>query len=365
MRLCDPLLPALAHTFETTTGEAAYTISAFAISYGLLQLFFGPLGDRYGKFRVISMAVLCCTVGNFAALFARDMQWLVLARALSGATAGGIIPLSLAWIGDGVPYERRQEVLGHLMVATLLGTAFGQWMSGVLVDLAGWRWPFAVMVVMFAVMGFVLRRMCRSRGASAHEPSVRIGFVRGMGVVLRMRWARWILMLTILEGAFAFSAVSFVPSYLHHRFSMPLNQAAAVVALFAGGGLIYALQARRMVTWMGERKLALSGSATMGVCLAGMALISHASLALPACFFAGLGFAMLHATLQTHATQMAPTVRGTATALFGASIFLGQSLGILAAAFAVDHGGFRMVFAVAGTVIIVTGFLFARSLPPT
>jgi MFS transporter, YNFM family, putative membrane transport protein len=85
--------------------------------------------------------------------------------------------------------------------------------------------------------------------------------------------------------------------------------------------------------------------------------------AMPACLFAGLGFAMLHATLQTHATQMAPTVRGTATALFGASIFLGQSLGILAAAYAIDRGGFSFVFGVAGTVIIVTGAVFARSLP--
>jgi predicted MFS family arabinose efflux permease len=184
-----------------------------------------------------------------------------------------------------------------------------------------------------------------------------------MGVVLRMGWARWILGLTILEGAFAFSAISFVPSFLHERFGMPLNQAAAVVALFAGGGLIYALQARRMVNWMGERGLAFFGSAAMGACLVGMSVMSREIVALPACLLAGLGFSMLHATLQTHATQMAPTVRGTATALFGASIFLGQSLGILAAAYAVDRGGFSLVFAVAGTVIIVTGSVFARSLP--
>jgi MFS transporter, YNFM family, putative membrane transport protein len=362
MRLCDPLLPALAQSFGTSTGNAAYTISAFAVSYGLLQLFFGPLGDRYGKFRVISIAVLTCTIGNVVAMMSGDLEALVLARALSGATAGGIIPLSLAWVGDSVAYERRQEVLGHLMVATLLGTAFGQWMSGVLVDVVGWRWPFGVTATMFAVTGLALLRMSRGRSGALLATSSPIGFLQGMVVVLRMRWARWILALTVLEGAFAFSAVSFVPSFLHDRFAMPLNQAAAIVALFAGGGLIYALQARRMVAWMGERGLALFGSGAMGVCLIGMALMRHSVLALPACFFAGLGFAMLHATLQTHATQMAPTVRGTATALFGASIFLGQSLGILLAAYAVDQGGFHIVFAVAGTVIIVTGAAFARSL---
>lgn len=362
MRLCDPLLPALATAFDTSTGSAAYSISAFAVSYGLLQLLFGPLGDRYGKFRVISIAVLSCTVGNVLAMFAGDLQWLVLARALSGATAGGIIPLSLAWVGDAVTYGRRQEVLGHLMVATLLGTAFGQWMSGVLVDVVGWRWPFAVMASMFAVTGFVLLRMSRSRSGTDPSSESRIGFLRGTVLILRLRWARWILGLTVLEGAFGFSAVSFVPSFLNDRFAMPLNQAAAIAAMFAGGGLIYALQARRMVRWMGERGLALMGSSLMGVCLLGMAVMTRGALAIPACLFAGLGFAMLHATLQTHATQMAPASRGTATALFGASIFLGQSLGILAAAYAVDHGGFRIVFAVAGIVIVVTGLAFARSL---
>ena len=362
MRLCDPLLPALATAFDTSTGSAAYSISAFAVSYGLLQLLFGPLGDRYGKFRVISIAVLSCTIGNVLAMFAGDLESLVLARVLSGATAGGIIPLSLAWVGDAVAYKRRQEVLGHLMVATLLGTAFGQWMSGVLVDIVGWRWPFAVTASSFAVTGCVLLRMSRGRSRMDRADETRIGFFRGMAMILRLRWARWILGITVLEGAFAFSAVSFVPSYLNDRFGMPLSQAAAIVAMFAGGGLIYALQARRMVGWMGERGLALLGSGVMGLCLLGMGLMTSGAFALPACFFAGLGFSMLHATLQTHATQMAPSARGTATALFGASIFLGQSLGILAAAYAVDQGGFRLVFAVAGIVIIVTGYAFARSL---
>ena len=228
MRVCDPLLPALAQSFSTSTGSAAQTISAFAISYGLLQLFFGSLGDRYGKFRVISVAVLCCTIGNALAIFSGDLEWLVFARAVSGATAGGIIPLSLAWVGDAVMYERRQEVLGHLMVATLLGTAFGQWMSGVLVDIVGWRWPFAVMASMFAIVGIVLLRMARSRSDVFPTHGSGPGFIRRMGVVLRIRWARWILALTVLEGAFAFSAVSFVPAFLHGRFAMPLDRKSVV-----------------------------------------------------------------------------------------------------------------------------------------
>ena len=63
MRVCDPLLPKLAETFQATPGDAAHAISAFAIAYGLLQLVYGPLGDRYGKRRVIALATAACTLG--------------------------------------------------------------------------------------------------------------------------------------------------------------------------------------------------------------------------------------------------------------------------------------------------------------
>ncbi len=111
MRMCDPMLPAFVDVFSVSTGEAARTVSFFALAYGSMQLLFGPLGDRYGKFRVISCAVLACTIGNLLAALSGDWSILLAARAISGATAAGIIPLTLAWVGDSVSYERRQEVL--------------------------------------------------------------------------------------------------------------------------------------------------------------------------------------------------------------------------------------------------------------
>ena len=129
MRVCDPMLPLLATEFGVSIGKAAQTISAFAIAYGLLQLFYGPLGDRYGKTRVISLAVLACTLANLAAVFAPTIDALVALRAVAGAAAAGVIPLTMAWIGDSVPYERRQQVLAQFLMATIFGMIAGQWMA--------------------------------------------------------------------------------------------------------------------------------------------------------------------------------------------------------------------------------------------
>src|SRR5690606_29973973 len=73
MRLCDTLLPDLARYFNAEIGAAAGAVSMFAIAYGVLQLAFGPLGDRYGKQRVICTAVAVSALLNLALVFAPDL----------------------------------------------------------------------------------------------------------------------------------------------------------------------------------------------------------------------------------------------------------------------------------------------------
>lgn len=64
IRVCDPMLPEIAQSFGTTNGQAAGTITAFAIAYGLCQLIYGPLGDRYDKYRLILFATFACIIGS-------------------------------------------------------------------------------------------------------------------------------------------------------------------------------------------------------------------------------------------------------------------------------------------------------------
>src|SRR3989442_15576894 len=62
LRVTDPLLPQLAREFGVSLGDASLVITAFSIAYGLSQLFFGPLGDRFGKYFIVACAAFACTV---------------------------------------------------------------------------------------------------------------------------------------------------------------------------------------------------------------------------------------------------------------------------------------------------------------
>ena len=364
MRVCDPLLPALAREFATTTGHAAHAISAFAIAYGLLQLFYGPLGDRYGKTRVISFAVIGCAVANVAAAFAPTIGVLVACRALAGASAAGIVPLTMAWIGDSVPYERRQEVLAKFLSATIFGMIAGQTAGGVMAERVGWRPLFLGLAVLFAGVAGLLHaaeRRARRKGAAGDPPPAG-RFAAQLVSVLRIRWARRVVATVAIEGAFVISSFAFVPSYLHTRFGVSLGGAGAILGLYGVGGLLYAVAAKRLVAAIGERGLASTGGVLLGVAMALLAFGNHWGWALPACFVGGLGYYMLHNTLQTSATQMAPAMRGTAVALFAAFLFSGQSVGLVLAAAVIDRWSARAVFSLAMVVLPLLGWWCRSSL---
>ncbi|MDM0020847.1 MFS transporter [Variovorax saccharolyticus] len=357
MRVCDAMLASLATEFSATMGQVARTISGFALAYGVLQLFYGPLGDRYGKLRIIGFATLACTIGSAAAAISPTLEWLVASRILSGVAAAGIIPLTMAWIGDSVAYEGRQEVLARLLGATVFGMICGQWLGGLIADLAGWRAAFILLAVLFLVGGAMLAKRAR-----AWAPPLRSGSVSAccrMSSVLASPWARVVLLVACIEGALAFSALAFIPSHLQARFGLSMSMAGAIVALYGIGGLLYSRCASMLVQRLGESGLARTGGACLGIAFATIASARAWQWALPACLLAGFGFYALHNTLQTHATQMAPAVRGTAVSLFSCALFFGQSLGVLAAAWIVDTRSSSMVFALSAAGLPLLGAAFA------
>jgi predicted MFS family arabinose efflux permease len=129
---------------------------------------------------------------------------------------------------------------------------------------------------------------------------------------------------------------------------------------FAAGGLAFALFARPAVRAFGEVGLATIGAVLLGGGLALVAWTPAAWLAPIGCLASGLGFYMLHNTLQTNATQMAPERRGAGVALFASIFFLGQAVGVSFAGFVVEHDGAGTLLFGAAIAILPVGLVFAR-----
>ncbi len=363
LRICDGLLPRLASDFAMTPGAAGSVVFVFSVAYGLSQLVFGPLGDRFGKARMVCLALAGCMVMSFVAAGSADFDLLLAARMGWGVAAAGIIPMAMAWIGDAVPYEERQPTLARFLVGTLTGMMAGQLLGGLFADAqAGWRGAFVLMGLGYGFVACLLfLRLRRIAAAPAASATGLAMFSRQLRAVLGQAWSWCVLGAAFAEGVLLLGPMAFLPAYLHQRFGLSLSLASGLIALYAVGGLAYALFARRIVTALGERRMVMLGSALMGTGFAAWWLSPVAWTAGPVALFVGFGAYLFHNTLQTHATQMAPEARGTSVAIFAFSLFLGQAVGVALAGQAFDHWGAAALLALPALGLPWTGWLLARS----
>lgn len=361
-RICDPMLPELSRVFGTSISEAARVISFFAIAYGLMQLFYGPVGDRFGKYRVVMLATIGCSVGSLLSALSADLTFLVAARVGTALAAAAIIPLSLAWVGDAVHYEQRQETLARVGLGTMLGITAGQLFGGLLTDTLGWRWAFVLMSTAFAIVSFLLWQQLKHlvpAGPQLHEP---VGFFQQLKEVAHNPWARTFLSLALVEGATVFGALAVTAAHLHQVHNISLTLAGGTTALFGLGGMAYMATAKITIRRFGEVGLARNGGISFGAAFVVIAFTPWWQLALPSCFVAGFGFAMFHNTMQAKATQLLPKARATGVTLFAGFMFFGQSLGVLVLAELFNHFNSPFILGADALVVCALGLFLSRAI---
>jgi predicted MFS family arabinose efflux permease len=364
LRICDGLLPRLASDFAITPGTAGRVVLTFAIAYGVSQLVFGPLGDRYGKARVMCAALFACALTSLACALAPGFEALVRLRIFWGIAAAGVIPLAIAWIGDAVHYEQRQATLARLLMGTLSGMTAGQLGGGLFADTPlGWRGAFGALCVGYVVVAVLLLARLRTIPAAPPVRSEgRFAFAQQLGSVLAIPWARVVVLAVFAEGVFLLGPLAFLPAYLHQRFGLSLSVASSFIALYAVGGLLYAMVARHVVRRFGERRMVLAGGVVMGLGFLAWYATPIAWIAAPVALLIGFGTYLFHNTLQTNATQMAPAMRGTGMALFAFCFFNGQAIGVSLAGLAYDHGGPLPLLVVPALALPLLGWAFALGL---
>src|SRR5262249_12543948 len=168
-RVIDPLLHVVARDFHTTPPDAAIVISAYALPYGLCQLFYGPIGDRIGKLRVMALCLTMFSVGTFVCAFVPNIPVFAVLRFLTGVAAAAVIPMAVGYIGDKFPYHVRQIALGRFMSALMMGQIVGSTVGGLFGQYLGWRNVF----IALGAAAFVVSLLLAREGRRFPEPGNR------------------------------------------------------------------------------------------------------------------------------------------------------------------------------------------------
>jgi predicted MFS family arabinose efflux permease len=296
---------------------------------------------------------------------AGSLSQLAFARLATGAAAGWVIPISMAYVGDVTPYELRQPILGRYLTGQILGQLSGQALGGILGDLVGWRNVFFVLSGVFALAtaGLVIELISNplTRAPSRPDETTR-GFIADYAAVLKTPFARIIIIAAFIENVLLWGAFAFIGAHLRARFGLSFTLVGVTVGCFGIGGLTYAALVKTFVYRLGQVRLAVAGGFIIAAGYVVLALAPAWWLAPLATILIGLGFYMLHNTMQTNATQMTPQARGTAVAIFSSAIFIGQTTGVAIGALVIDRLGAVPLFAATAVAMPVLAIWFGREL---
>lgn len=354
MRVLDPLLPFIAADFGVSVAAAAVMLAGFSLAYGAGQLITGPLGDRWGKLRVASLALLAYGIGIAACAIAWDLTSMVALRTVAGLVAGAIIPLAIAWIGDAVPYAERQAVIGKFLTGVVMAQLLAGPISGAMAEIFGWRMSFIVLALLALGVGAALAVRIGAPAWRARPADRGRGAGIGQYVVLLKKPAgRRLMIAGFVDGMALFGgAFPFIGAFLIEDFGTSAAAAGLIVAGFGVGAFAYTRLAGALVKRIGERGMVLSGGAVLTAALLGLAVAPDWRWVLLIQVICGFGFYMFHGVLQARATEALPDARATAVSAFALVLFIGQSVGSLSFALVLAFGGYRAVFALAAVVTL-------------
>jgi MFS family permease len=353
-----PVLIPIAIDFRAPVGAVALAATAYYVAYGLAQPFWGFASDRAGRIKIIRISLGATSAACALSALAPNLDFLIGARILAGASVCAIVPAALVYIGDTIPFDRRHAVIADVLAAVAVGTAAGSLGAGLFAHYLTWRLIFALTAVIAAVLAVVMGRLPESNVLAPTG-----GPIAQLRQSVRRPWARFLILFAIPEGAMVLGFLVYFAPALESTGTNPAVAGLVVAtygaAVLAGTRVIKRV-ASRIPAWV-----PISVGGAMGVLgYLAAAADQHAVAILFASVMIGGCYAIFHSTMQAWATDIAPEVRGTAAALFVTSAFTGGAIGSgLGALFAQEHQYGRLFLVAAALsvpVVIIAALTRAR-----
>jgi predicted MFS family arabinose efflux permease len=352
-RAIPVMLPAIAQTFDVLPGEAGWGVTSYTLAYGALQLAYGPLSDRYGRLTVVRATTLLFVVGVLLSSVATSLAEFVVARLLTGAFAAAMIPTAFAYMGDTVPYARRQTVIGQFGATIAMSQVLSLTLAGIVTYAVTWRAMFVAIAVLSLVPVVLIRH------SSVPAPRVSAESLPYWRIAVRPA-ARRVYAAVFLEGFFALGGTTYLAVMAKSRYGLNDLEIGLLLGIYGLGAGAASLSLRRLAPTLGERWLARAGGVVQLVAwvlvpitaLRGISPVMFAGL--------GLGYVWLHSTLQTRGTELAPEARGKAIALFALALFMGGAAGTAVFGRIVDRDMHTALGVTCGLGLAGVGFYVGR-----
>jgi len=142
-----PALPAITQGFGAGMGQAQLTLTALLLAFGLSQLIWGPLSDRFGRRPILLWGMAAYTLASVACAFAPNMAWLIAGRTLQGIAMGAGVMAARAVVRDLYLPAQGATVMSKALTGLGIIACACAPLGGMLTDWLGWRTALMVLAV--------------------------------------------------------------------------------------------------------------------------------------------------------------------------------------------------------------------------
>jgi EmrB/QacA subfamily drug resistance transporter len=341
-------LPAIRADLAGSLADLEWIVNGYTLPFACLLLLAAALGDRFGRRRVLVGGIVLFVAASAAAALATSTDTLIAARALQGAGAAALIPLSLTLISAAVPASRRGMAFGIWGAVNGVAIASGPLVGGTITEHISWHWIFWLNVpIGIALVPLVLTRLSESYGpnnrldvvgtllASAGLLGIVLSIVRGhehgwtsipvlagfaAGVALLVAFVRWELrapapmlpMRFFRSRAFsainvagllmyfgAFGSIFLLTQFLQFIQGYSPQEAGLRMLPWTAMPMVVAPIAGALADRIGGRPIVLSGFLTMAAGLGWFAMVAEPDVGyltqVPAFILCGIGMALVFA----------------------------------------------------------------------
>ena len=348
----SPILPAISENIGIAVERAGLLIAAYMIPFGIFQIIFGPLADRYGKKQIITLSIVLFTgtTGLCAAGF--GLTDLAAYRALTGIFAASVMPISLALIGDIFPVQERQGAIGTFMGISFLGQGLSMITGGAIAYFLSWRGVFAGYALLSLIPMILIIKSYKSLPDSKHPDSKFFApYLKLMGNASSL----FTYLLVLLEGMFIIGSFSYLGAFIAQSYHFNYLSIGGVMTAFGLMTVVGGRLSGKLSKTTNPRKILTAGlvlavladlliyfsAHDLGLLIAGVGLL-------------GLGFIFTHSTLLTRATEFAMKARGAAMSLVAFCFMGGGGIGTALGAGIIKSYGISNLFLVYGAALLFT-----------
>ncbi|MGO9249037.1 MAG: DHA2 family efflux MFS transporter permease subunit, partial [Solirubrobacteraceae bacterium] len=203
-------LPTIHRDLGASIQSLEWTVNAYVLAYAVLLLTGAALGDRFGRKRMFLAGLSLFTLASACAALAPNTGLLVAARAVQGAGAAAVTPLTLTLLAEAFPKDKRGMAIGVWSGISGIAVAIGPLVGGAVVQGISWHWIFWINVpIGLVVLPLAMRWLSESRGpyGTLDLPGLGLASTGAFGIVFglvraqSLGWTSTTVLVCMIGGA--------------------------------------------------------------------------------------------------------------------------------------------------------------------